>query len=77
MRTSTMYYEDALQHARELVNELAADGIKGHIDDINADCSAYPCPDGLDSWSGETCAITVTTLEGVVFDCAYWCRKEC
>ena len=72
-----MYYEDALQHARELVNELAADGIRGHIDDISADCSAYPCPACLESWSGETCAITVTTLEGVVFDCAYWCNKEC
>ena len=65
-----MYYEDAMQHAREMVNQLAADGIRGHIDDINADCSAFPCPDGLDSWSGETCAITVTTLTGAVFECA-------
>ena len=70
-----MYYEDAMQQAREIVNELAADDIS--IDDISADCCAYPCPDGLESWSGETCAITVTTLDGVIFDCAYWCSKEC
>lgn len=77
MRTSTMYYEAAMEQARELVMDLAAAGISGRIEDINADCSAYPCPDGLESWSGETCAITVTTLDGVVFDCAYWCCKEC
>ena len=71
-----MFYEDALTMARELVNDLAESGVTGHIDDINADCCSYPCPDGLDSWSGETCAITVTTLDGVIFDCAYWCSKE-
>lgn len=43
------------------------------VEDHSADCAAFPCPRGLDSWSGETSALYIYNEENEeVYAVAYW-----
>lgn len=43
------------------------------VTDRSADCDAFPCPHGLDSWSGETSALYIEDEDlNEVFAVAYW-----
>lgn len=73
MRDSVVKKSEAL----EMVNAYI-DGEK----DLNirkgaADCSNFPCPEELDSWSGQTNAFYVEDADGnEVYAVAYWHDDE-
>lgn len=74
MRTSTLTYNEALAEVNQRVEWLKEDGVNTYIEERSADCSAFPCPNELGTWSGETNAIYLYNEETneEIFVCAYW-----
>ena len=73
IKYSAMSYNEAM----EMINDYVADHSDNEnlvIEHRSADCSSFPCPLGLDTWSGETSAIYVWDSEENedVFAVAYW-----
>lgn len=83
MRTSVYLYDEAIN---EVKNYLASEELQWNegerwvgdysIEFGSADCSAFPCPERLDNWSGETSAIYVYKDNKEVFAVAYWCCED-
>lgn len=71
MRVSTLTYEECTQRVDEFLNDYRGDV---YVEEGAADCSKFPCPRGLDDWSGETNAIYVYDVSTgeEIFSCAYW-----
>lgn len=62
---SCYYYEDAKCIAKTLQG--------ANLRNISVDCAAYPCPNELESWSGEASAIAVEDVNGnIIAIVAYW-----
>lgn len=66
------FYDSA--DAERVVNDFVNGRDDVEVEERPASCSAFPCPDGLESWSGETSGV-------FVYDCntgeellgvAYW-----
>lgn len=80
MRTSVINYRDAVNEVKEWFKgeglEWNGEKYLGNfmIEDRSADCDAFPCPCGLDSWSGETSALYIYDYEEneEKFAVAYW-----
>lgn len=72
MRTSVINYDEALQEVNNFLDDYELDSI--YAEEGAASCSNFPCPEGLDNWSGETNAIYVYHIPTgeEVFACAYW-----
>lgn len=80
MRTSVLNHSEAINEVKEWLKDenLEWNGKQKHIGDFivednSADCSAFPCPRELDSWSGEVNALYIYNEDGKeLFAVAYW-----
>lgn len=79
MRTSVINYSEAINEVKEWLKDenLEWNGEKyvGNyiVKDGSADCDAFPCPYGMDSWGGETSALYVyNEYNEELFAVAYW-----
>lgn len=66
------YYE---KDAKEVAEAYLPDN--GYIEESSNDCSKYPCPRELDSWSGETNVYNVyNENDELVASVAYWTGED-
>lgn len=79
MRTSVINYSEAINEVKEWLKDenLEWNGQKyiGNfiVEEHPADCNAFPCPRGLDTWSGETSAFYIYNEDcEELFAVAYW-----
>lgn len=70
-RESAYSYEEASAKVQSYVNSYE---YKCYVREGAADCSAFPCPKELDTWSGETSAIYVYDEASCaeVYAVAFW-----
>lgn len=70
MRVSVYDSADAVKMVNDFVNGRN-DVV---VEECPASCSSFPCPDGLESWSGETSGIYVYDCETgeELLAVAYW-----
>jgi hypothetical protein len=68
---SVVTYEQCHEEVDNFLNTYSGDV---YVERGSANCSAFPCPDILESWSGETNAIYVYDVSSreEIFACAYW-----
>lgn len=79
MRTSVINYNEAVNEVKEWFKDrgLEWNGKKYvgdySVEERSADCEAFPCPRGLDTWSGEISAIYICNEDcEELFAVAYW-----
>ena len=79
MRTSVINYNEAVNEVKEWLKDrgLEWNGKKNvgdySVEDKSADCSTFPCPRELDSWSGEVNALYIYNEDcEELFAVAYW-----
>lgn len=79
MRTSVITYNEAVNEVKDFFREKGLEWNNEKyinqytVRENSADCDAFPCPRGLDSWSGETSALYVEDEDlNEVFAVAYW-----
>jgi hypothetical protein len=60
--------------AERLVNDFVNGRDDVVVEERPASCSTFPCPDGLESWSGETSGVYVYDCNTgeELFAVAYW-----
>jgi hypothetical protein len=73
-RITAVTYNEALAGVNQRAELLKEYGINTYVEERSADCSAFPCPNELGTWSGETNAIYLYNDETneEMFACAYW-----
>ena len=79
MRISVITYNEAVNEVKDFFREKGLEWNNEKyinqytVRESSADCDAFPCPRGLDSWSGETSALYIEDEDlNEIFAVAYW-----